>query len=195
VDATCPRVKASQLAARDLAEKGYRIFLAGERDHGEVKGIYGYAAGIEGVCVIVGNPEEAASAARSLRERGDGKTALIGQSTISRDEYLSIAEEIQRIFPHLEVKETICGATRDRQDALRELCARVDAVIVAGGKASANTRRLLAIAGQCGKPCLLAESAADLPEGLDRYPSVGLCAGASTPDSVIAGIEEKLRAL
>jgi 4-hydroxy-3-methylbut-2-enyl diphosphate reductase len=119
------------------------------------------------------------------------KTALIGQSTISEDEYLTIAEAIKKYFPLLEVKNTICGATRDRQDALRELCTRVDAVIIAGGKDSANTRRLLSIARSCGKNAWLVESAAELPEEINAD-TIGLSAGASTPDSVIDEIEQAL---
>ncbi|MCL1814486.1 MAG: 4-hydroxy-3-methylbut-2-enyl diphosphate reductase [Treponema sp.] len=201
INATCPRVKAIQNAALALAKKGYRAFLAGEKDHAEVKGIYGYC--LEGSetsetpCIIVGNPEEADSSARELRETAGGKTlpvktALIGQSTISEGEYNSIAEAVKRHFPDLEVKNTICGATRDRQDALRELCSAAEAVVIAGGKESANTRRLLSIAQSCGKPAWLAESVSDLPEEAKAFNVIGLSAGASTPDSVIDEIERAL---
>jgi 4-hydroxy-3-methylbut-2-enyl diphosphate reductase len=195
VDATCPKVKANQLKARSLAAGGYRIFLAGEEDHGEVAGIRGYAAdtGAGDCCVVAGNAVEAGEAAEKLyREAPEAKTALIGQSTISPEEYLAIGEAIKKWFPGLHIADTICGATRSRQDSLRELCGRVDAVIVAGGKDSANTRRLLAIARAQGKPCWLAEGAEDLPPELGAYERVGICAGASTPDRVIDDIEKKL---
>jgi 4-hydroxy-3-methylbut-2-enyl diphosphate reductase len=212
VDATCPRVKASQLTARSLAEQGYRIFLAGERDHAEIRGIYGYAltgkgetagkpagevpeGGSLSPCVIVGSPEEAEAAARAALN-GPGnppiKTALIGQTTISEAEYRAIAEVLCKAFPGLEVQQTICGATRDRQNALRELCSAADALVIAGGRNSANTRRLLSIARECGKPAWLAESAADLSAEAGAYPVVGLSAGASTPDSVIDEVEQAL---
>jgi len=205
IDATCPRVKASQLAALEMVKKGFRVFLAGERDHAELKGIYGYAlSGASGSveknrsnvsrepCIIVGNPQEAEDAAKALwKEDNTARTALIGQTTISEDEYSAIAETIQKTFPNLEVINTICGATRDRQNALRELCAQVDAVIIAGGKDSANTRRLLSIAQSCGKPAWLVESASALPV-FDKPPEiVGISAGASTPDSVIDEIEQE----
>jgi len=207
IDATCPRVKASQNTARRLAEQGYRVFLAGEKDHAEIKGIYGYitagthnrepAPGFspEIVCNIVGNPEDADRAACELRKilKGDMvKTVLVGQTTVSEDEYHSIAEAIKKHFPDLEVKNTICGATRDRQNALKELCDTVDAVIIAGGKESANTRRLLSIARSCDKPAWLAESALDLSEDVKAFAVVGLSAGASTPDHVIDEIERAL---
>jgi 4-hydroxy-3-methylbut-2-enyl diphosphate reductase len=195
LDATCPKVKANQLKACSLAAGGYRIFLAGEENHGEVAGLRGYAAdtGSGACCVVVGNAAEAKDAAEKLyREAPEAKTALIGQSTISPEEYLAIGAEIKKLFPGLHIADTICGATRDRQDSLRELCGRVEAVIVAGGKDSANTRRLLAIARAQGKPCWLVEEANDLPPGINAYASVGICAGASTPDQVIDDIEKKL---
>jgi 4-hydroxy-3-methylbut-2-enyl diphosphate reductase len=202
LDATCPRVKASQLRARSLSKAGYRIFLAGERHHGEIRGIQGYA----GECVIVADREEAEAAAKRYSREwantagpgrtGHGarlpKTALIAQTTISPEEYRAIGEGIAEFFPDLEIIDTICEATRDRQDALRQLCTEVDAVIVAGGRDSANTRRLLAIARGLGKPCWLAESAAGLPPELAAYTTVGLSAGASTPDAVIDSIAAAL---
>jgi 4-hydroxy-3-methylbut-2-enyl diphosphate reductase len=191
-DATCPRVKASQLKARRLAESGYRVFLAGEERHREISGIRGYAPG----CTVVANPAEAASAAETLfREAPVARTALIGQTTISPDEYASIGEAIQAYFPHLEIIDTICKATRDRQDALRELCCEVDVMIIAGGRESANTRRLLSIAEGMGKPALLVETAGEVPPALASYAKAGLSAGASTPDEVIRAIEEKIRGL
>jgi 4-hydroxy-3-methylbut-2-enyl diphosphate reductase len=198
-DATCPRVKASQNTAFALARRGLIVFVAGEKNHAEVKGMAGYVdsgAVPPAACVIVGSAAEAETAAAALRrEKPDAETALIAQTTFSEDEYLRIAEAVKKSFPNLEVEDTICGATRERQDALRKLCAEVDAVIVAGGRESANTRRLLAIAGQCGKPCWLAETAADLPPGLGRYGIAGLCAGASTPDNIIEEIAAALQSI
>jgi 4-hydroxy-3-methylbut-2-enyl diphosphate reductase len=196
LDATCPKVKATQLKARAFAAGGYRIFLAGEEDHGEVAGIRGYAVESGGgdCCFVAGNAAEAMEAAEKLyREAPEAKTALIGQSTISPEEYLSIGGAIKKFFPRLKIADTICGATRDRQDSLRELCRRVEAVVVAGGKDSANTRRLLTIARAQGKPCWLAEGADELPPEIGAYQIVGICAGASTPDKVIDDIENKLR--
>jgi 4-hydroxy-3-methylbut-2-enyl diphosphate reductase len=189
VDATCPKVKASQMKARSLAGKGYAIFLAGEARHGEIIGILGYAPD----CITVADPAEAERAAESLyRKKPLAKTALLGQSTISPGEYEAIGEAVRRFFPGLECINTICGATRDRQNALEELCGRTQALIIAGGRESANTRRLLAIAEKRGKPTWLVESAAELPGEIFCYDTVGLSAGASTPDGVIDEIERVL---
>jgi 4-hydroxy-3-methylbut-2-enyl diphosphate reductase len=190
VDATCLRVKASQMKAKALAESGYALFLAGEKHHGELIGIQGYAPD----CLLVENVEEAAASAATLYANTPAaKTALLGQTTISVDEYSLIAQAIRRYFPNLEVIDTICGATRDRQNALKELCHLVDAIIVAGGQNSANTQRLFAIARAAGKAAWLVESAAELPDTLTAYQSIGLSAGASTPDKVIDEIEQALQ--
>jgi 4-hydroxy-3-methylbut-2-enyl diphosphate reductase len=214
VDATCPKVKANQKTALNLARRGLIVFIAGEKTHAEVQGIAGYVeagAAMSGktasgksvaldevsaggtACprawIIVGNAAEAKAAAYVLRREQPGvKAALIAQTTLSEDEYALIAEAITETFPDLEIHSTICGATRERQDALRELCIRCDAIVIAGGKESANTRRLLAIARQCGKPAWLIETAADLPPELKEYQTLGLSAGASTPDGVIEEI-------
>jgi 4-hydroxy-3-methylbut-2-enyl diphosphate reductase len=102
VDATCPKVKASQIKARELCGQGYRVFLAGERRHAEIIGILGYAPD----CVIVGSPAEAAAAAEKLSGElspGSGalKTALVGQTTWDLAEYAAIAEAIRGWFPDL----------------------------------------------------------------------------------------------
>jgi 4-hydroxy-3-methylbut-2-enyl diphosphate reductase len=192
VDATCPRVKASQLKAKWLAGAGYRLFLAGEADHAEIAGVRAYADGIAARAVVV-NAANAGKAAAALRDAEPGaKTALIAQTTISAEEYRVIGEAITGYFPDLEVIQTICAATTDRQEALRELMGAVDALVIAGGKESANTRRLLAIARESGKPCVLVETAVDIPADFGVYQSVGLCAGASTPDAVIDEIETAL---
>ncbi|MFP3042832.1 4-hydroxy-3-methylbut-2-enyl diphosphate reductase [Treponema primitia] len=195
IDATCPKVKASQLRARSLCGEGYRVFLAGERQHAEIIGIQGYAPD----CIILGTPMEAVEAAGKLfSEKPNARTALIGQTTISEAEYAAIGAEIGKLFPDLCIINTICRATRDRQDSLRELCAQVDAVIVAGGSDSANTRRLLVIAQSFedahgrGKPAWLVEKVEDIPSGIGAYNTLGLCAGASTPDGLIDAIEKAL---
>lgn len=192
LDATCPRVKASQKKAQRLSEAGYRIFLAGEKQHGEIVGILGYAPSAR----VVGDAAEASrSALALLAAEGPVKTALIGQTTISTDVFKAIAAELQVSFSDLLVVDTICKATKDRQAALRELCAAVDALVVVGGKKSANTRQLLEIARESGIPAWLVETAADLPREVSSYRVVGLSAGASTPDDVVSAVETALASL
>ena len=208
VDATCPKVKASQLKAASLAKQGYRLFLAGEETHAEIAGIRGYAqdgwhnrsgtAESKQFLRVVSCAEEAEKIAAKLFaedqafQSNTARTALIAQTTISNEEYHAIGMVITRYFPALEIIQTICAATKERQDSLRELLGKVDAVAIGGGKDSANTRRLLSIAQASGKPCVIVETAADIPPDFYNFKTVGLAAGASTPDTVIDEIEKGL---
>jgi len=194
IDATCPRVKSSQLKAAEFAQAGCRLFLAGEERHAEVTGIRRYYENIAPSCIVVSSAAEAEQAAAALRaESPNAQTALIGQTTISAEEYRDIGAVIARHFPNLEIAQTICTATKERQDSLRAILDKVDAVVIAGGKASANTRRLLAIAEAAGKPCALAETSADIPPDFFNFSAIGLASGTSTPDVVIDDIEKALK--
>ena len=191
LDATCPNVKTSQNKVKAFAEKGYPVFLAGEENHAEIAGLRGYVDGMP--YFVVGKPAAAEAAATELyRKEASARTALVGQTTISPEEYKAISQAILKIFPGTEIVNSICYATSERQEAMLELCAQVEALIIAGDRESANTRRLLALALDLGKPAWLVESPADLPCEIWNYKTVGLSAGASTPDSLIDEIEEVL---
>ena len=200
-DATCPKVKASQVKTRKLAESGHFVFLAGEESHAEIVGIVGHAelgaAGLGGgrsACVVVGNAEDAMRKAAALVDKGQTptKTALVAQSTISEAEYTAIAEVLRSFFPDIQVVDTICGATTERQASLRKLLEQVQAAVIVGSRESANARRLLAVAETSGKPSVLAETAADIPPEFLDFAVIGITAGASTPESLIVEIEEFL---
>jgi len=193
IDATCPNVKKNQLKTQELSRAGYSLFLAGESSHAEIEGITGYASSAP-FCKVVINTQQARDAASALYQTSSNvKTALIGQTTISEEEYANIGNEIKKYFPNLEIVNTICSATAERQQALRELLTKVDAVIIAGGKESANTRRLLLIAQESGKPCAMVERVEEIPKDFYNFNTVGISAGASTPDSLIDEIELALK--
>jgi 4-hydroxy-3-methylbut-2-en-1-yl diphosphate reductase len=183
VDATCPRVLASQRRARDFGLRGYSVVIAGDAGHGEVTGIAGYAPG----AVVVGGPDEARVA--SLRP----PVALIAQTTIKKEEYDAIRDALMERFPDLEVVDSICPCTGERLAALAELAGEVDAIVVVGGRNSANTARLLATARELGKPAWLVETQAELPDEIFGYDCVGLTAGASTPESIIDEVDAALK--
>ena len=192
IDATCPNVKRNQLKTQELSRAGYSLFLAGVAEHAEITGLLGYAKDAP-FCKVTGSAEEAQDAAAKLYTADKAaKTALLGQTTISENEYGNISMAIKKYFPALKIEKTICAAATERQNALRNLLPQADAVIIAGGRESANTRRLLAIAKESGKPCILCESASDIPDDFRKYKTTGICAGASTPDSIIDDIENKL---
>lgn len=185
IDATCPRVLSSQRRARALLADGWLVAIAGDRSHGEVTGIVGHAPGAE----VVQNPEEAAELAQKWAGK---KVALIAQTTIKTSEYEAIAARFAALCPDLLSEKTLCPATEDRQEALAELARRVDAIVVVGGKNSANTRRLATAAREAGLPCFHIETAAELPDSIFGFGRVGLTAGASTPDFMVDEVERFL---
>ncbi len=96
-------------------------------------------------------------------------------------------------FPQIEIVNSICPATHERQSSLIDLCSKVDGVLVIGGKTSANTNRLFTTAKKLCKNAALIENAEEIPEIFFHLESVGLTAGASTPDDVIEEVELKLK--
>jgi len=190
VDATCPKVKRAQLLIGEQAEAGRRLLLFGEDDHPEVRGLLSYAG--EGAFVFE-TPAELAAFTPTPGVR----YFLAAQTTQDRQGFEQIRVELAARLPEEVVAlETICDATRLRQDEAIRLAARADCVVVAGGRASGNTRRLAQVIEARGTPTILVETVDDL-DCIDvaKYDRVGLTAGASTPKSIIDEIEAHLRAL
>lgn len=185
VDATCPRVATNQKAAASYAARGYTVIIAGDKGHGETLGVAGHAPG----SIIVSTPEDA------LGLQLAGPVALVAQTTISETEYAAIRAALRERYPELVDAGGVCGATRERRAAVEELCKEVDAVLVVGGRNSANTRRLAELAQSLGVPAWHVESAAEIPAELGAYAVVGLTAGASTPDEDIDEAEAALLAM
>jgi 4-hydroxy-3-methylbut-2-enyl diphosphate reductase len=182
VDATCPRVATNQKAAASFAARGFLVVIAGDRGHGETLGVAGWAPG----AIVVSSPDEARSVP------GDRPVALIAQTTISENEYDAIRAALLERRPDLVDAGGVCGASRERQAAVAGFLGKVDAVLVVGGKNSANTRRLAELSSSLGLPTWHVESAADIPPELGNFDSVGLTAGASTPDEDIDEAEAAL---
>lgn len=184
VDATCPRVLSSQKRAKSYFDKGFTVILAGDRNHGEISGIAGYAPG----CILLESREDA----QRITEWPQ-KAVLISQTTIKQSEYDSIAEVLSSHITDLIVLDTICPATVERQKALKELAQLVDGILVVGGKESANTKRLFHSAKQLCPMSWLVETAEDIPPEVFELSCIGITAGASTPDEVIDAVEQALQ--
>jgi 4-hydroxy-3-methylbut-2-en-1-yl diphosphate reductase len=185
VDATCPRVLTNQREAASFAGGGYTVIVAGDKDHGETASVAGNAPGSK----IISSPDEA----RTVQV--DGPVALIAQTTLSDAEYDAIRDVLLARYPGLVDARGICSATHERRAALEMLCGKVDAIVVVGGKNSANTRRLAELARSRGLPAWHVETAAEIPAEAAKYAVVGLSAGASTPDNDINEVEHRLMEL
>lgn len=190
VDATCPKVKRAQLLIAEQADTGRRLLLFGEDDHPEVRGLLSYA-GAE--AFVFETPQELA--AHPLDP--EIPYFLAAQTTQDRQGFLQIQADLGARLPDgVAALETICDATRLRQDEAIRLAGRCDCVIVAGGRASGNTRRLAQVIEAQGTPTILVETVDDLrQDAVTKYKRIGLTAGASTPKSIIDTIEAFLRAL
>jgi len=184
VDATCPHVRRVQQIVAEGAARGCLTVIAGDAEHGEVKGIRAYA----GRSVVVASVGEARAAALSA------PALVVSQTTFRSSDYGEIAAVLRDRDPAIEVFDTSCALTETRQESLRRLASRVDALLVIGGKGSANTRWLHQTALQTGRPAWHVEGAEDIPVEAFRFSTVGISAGASTPDAVIDEVENALAA-
>ncbi|MBQ7456133.1 MAG: 4-hydroxy-3-methylbut-2-enyl diphosphate reductase [Desulfovibrio sp.] len=189
IDATCPKVKKAQLAIAKATAKGQTLLLFGEADHPEVRGLISYAVGAS--CVL-GDPKALPDPTLVL----SSGIVLASQTTQERAGFLALKTAMQEHYPHLQVLETICDATKERQDEVRGIAKKVDIMVVVGGRSSGNTRRLADVSSSCGVPTLLVETADELKEeAFQGKHCVGLTAGASTPKRLIDEAENFLLAL
>ena len=187
IDATCPRVKASQkMVERYTCQNDY-VIISGDKNHGEMIGIAGFAG--KNFAQI----QNAAEAEQLELPAADKiNVILMSQTTYSPTEFTKIENILRSKFRNLAVMNTICPATNERQQALLELCQQVEGVLVIGGKTSANTKRLYQTAAQNCKHAAHIQFAADIPEEFYNLKIIGITAGASTPDSIIRSVETHL---
>ena len=171
------------------AEKGYKIVIFGDPEHPEVIGLVGYAN--ENAYVV--NKENDIS---KLPDLGD-QVAMVSQSTMFTHEFKHLSGLLAEKYPNMLIFDTICGATKERQSDLIDLVREgADAIVVMGGKHSANTRKLAKLASSHDRPTFHIETAEDLvPTDFDSFRVVGVTAGASTPEFIIRKVCERLEEL
>ncbi len=177
-DATCPLVKKVHDTGRMLIEEGYEVIVFGDKEHPETQGIVGWC---NDQAIVIKNIEEARTLNRNFK-----KVGLISQTTKNEQEYRAVAQLLLTRATEMRFFNTICPATRLRQESARSLSAEVDMMVVIGDKESSNTRALYQECEHTGVKTLLIQSAADLhPEMFVGVYKVGVTAGASTPDWII----------
>ncbi|HUI90921.1 MAG TPA: 4-hydroxy-3-methylbut-2-enyl diphosphate reductase [Chitinivibrionales bacterium] len=186
IDGTCPKVKTVHRVIEKYRAQGYAIVITGDAGHAEVVGLQGYA-GDAGH--LVGSPDDVE------KLPGLKKICLVSQTTFDNVTFDEIAGAIRKRFAGGEVviKKTTCSATDRRQEETRELAKKVDAVLVVGGKNSANTRRLAKIAAETGTPTQWIETEKEIEwDKIANCKTVGITAGASTPNWMIKRITDYL---
>lgn len=186
-DATCPRVLKVQAIISKHKKLGKRTIIIGDKNHAEVEGLMGYA-GTDGIVV--------SSEAEAEELEIDSPYIIVSQTTQDNQSFEMITQAIIKRFPGGQVFNTICDSTHLRQDEVRKLCLEVEALVVVGGKNSANTTRLGEIAQGLGKEVFLVESEDELDiAALGKYDQVGITAGASTPTWMINRVVRALETI
>jgi len=179
IDATCPLVIRIHKIIRKLVDQGYQIIHFGDRDHDETVGVVGQ--GPAGRVHVVRTVDDL----RSLRINGS-KYALTSQTTAGVVDFERIGAEAGKLFPGIEIFNTICNATSQRQAAIMDMASRVELMLVVGSSSSANSRRLRDISQSiCGKSYLINSAAFLKDVWLEDVETIGLTAGASTPDFLV----------
>lgn len=189
IDATCGLVTKVHSAAKRYAEKGYHILLIGHKKHVEIIGTAGEAP--DATTII-----ESAGDVDALKFPPDQKLFYLTQTTLSLDDVKEITDALILKYPHVETlpSSSICYATTNRQMALREITSSVDLVIVVGDPKSSNSNRLREVAERRTVPAYLINSPNEiLPTWMKGVKSIGMTAGASTPESVVQNCIEKLK--
>ena len=191
VDAVCPLVSKVHAEARRYAGRGLKIALVGHAGHVEVEGTMGEAP--ESI-VLVETPEDA----RNLEVEEGERVAYITQTTLSLDDTAEVVDSLRDRFPGLvgPPSADICYATQNRQDAVKRICEEATLVLVVGSGTSSNANRLVEVARDRGADAYLIDDETDLePAWLEGHETVGLTAGASSPDVLVDRVVERLAEL
>lgn len=185
VDATCPFVAKAHQLAKQLFDDGYQVIVVGDALHPEVVALMGWT---EGHAIVVKNAEEA------LQVPDYPKIGVIAQTTETEDNFSQVVEVLEEKTGDLIVYNTICHATRDRQEAAKELAEKVDVMLVVGGRSSSNTQKLTKVCQGIGTTTYHIERAEELcPRWFNHRLRVGVTAGASTPDWIIEEVVQRMK--
>ncbi len=191
IDATCPLVTKVHLEALRFAREGYEILLIGHRGHVEVEGTLGHAPERMHLVETVADVDR-------VEIVDPSRVGVVTQTTLSVDDTADVMAAIRRRFPAVNApgKDDICYATQNRQTAVKQLASQSDLVLVIGSTTSSNANRLVEVARNAGTEARLIESAEDVdPAWLEGVATVGLTAGASTPESLVQATIERLTEL
>ncbi len=187
VDATCPFVKKIHRIVREQQAEGRRVIIIGNPRHPEVEGIRGWG---DGSTLVVENEDQI-----DLLPLSEGeKLCIVAQTTFNYNKFQDLVEIFAKKGYDILVLNTICSATQERQVEARRIASEVDAMIVIGGKNSSNTQKLYEI---CQKECsntYFIQSLGDFnPECVNSVRSIGITAGASTPNQIIEEVHTNVR--
>ncbi|MDX7991041.1 4-hydroxy-3-methylbut-2-enyl diphosphate reductase [Xenorhabdus sp. Reich] len=191
-DATCPLVTKVHMEVARASRKGKEAILIGHAGHPEVEGTMGQYNNPEGGMYLVESPEDV----WKLQVKDESNLCFMTQTTLSVDDTSAVIDALNARFPKIvgPRKDDICYATTNRQEAVRDLAAGADVVLVVGSKNSSNSNRLAELAQRVGKPAYLIDSADDIQEEwIKDMSAIGVTAGASAPDILVQQVIERLK--
>jgi 4-hydroxy-3-methylbut-2-enyl diphosphate reductase len=189
LDATCPLVTKVHSEVGKMRGQGREVVMIGHRGHPEVEGTMGQSE--TGIYLV-----EKAADVETLRIADAERLSFVTQTTLSIDEARETVAALRRRFPSIvgPAKNDICYATQNRQDAVKELTARCDVVIVVGSPKSSNSRRLREVAASIRREAYLVDCADELnPSWFLGARRVGVTAGASAPEALVARVIERMK--
>lgn len=190
IDATCPRVGKVQAIIRKYHNKGFTPVIFGDARHPEVIGLAGYS---DGHSIIINSVEDVEIRLRRTEQK---KLVVVSQTTQDADAYRAIVNAIKDRYPEAIIFDTICHETYKRQREVRLLASEADSMVVVGGSNSGNTRRLYEISKSTGKPTYHVETEKELENTwFSSTGTVGVTAGASTPNWMIKKVIERLKTM
>lgn len=184
IDATCPFVSKLHRDV-DRYSKDHRIILLGNKDHPEIIGAVGWG---HREVDVVNSLDELKALPLS-----DEPTVLLAQTTLREDFFQAAEQYLGQNLTHLKVENTICSATKNRQQAAVDLAKQADAMIVLGGKESSNTKKLVELCQTHNPDTFWFENSSEINvKDFEKYDIIGISAGASTPGWVIDSVVETL---
>lgn len=189
IDATCPMVKEIHKIASDMEREGYTIIVIGDKKHDEVRGIIGQ---LKRKVILIENPQDI----RLEKINKIKKAAVVVQSTQNIEKVIKIVDELKPWINELKFFNTICRPTTVKQQEIKKMPLRNDVMIVIGSKTSANTKRLFEISKSLNKRSFWIQGKQNIQcRWFKDARSVGITAGASTPDSTIKKIVEYIKTI
>lgn len=194
LDLTCPKVLKIHNIAEEYVSKGYYIFLVGQKEHPEIIGTISYCGKNSNV---IETKEEISKKLQDFYESNINKLLILSQTTFSMEKFNNIVTEIKEQLSNknieIEIKNTICNATKLRQEETSQIAKKVDIMIIIGGKNSSNTNKLYLISKQYCKNSMLIETEDELDiEYVKKFQKIGIVAGASTSQKSIDSVVEML---
>lgn len=189
LDGTCPKVLASQKIVADYSDKGYKIIIVGDRGHGEVVGL----SGVANMFQVIENIKEAEQLDIDTTVPDNKKILIVAQTTCNIEKFQSITSLFKKKYPSVVIKNTLCPATKKREDALFDLKGEINALLVIGGKNSANTTNLFRKGVEIFGKAWHIEDVADLPDEIFLIPRIGITAGASTSSKTVEKVIQFLK--